>query len=64
MPTRKEILPDGRTKWVVSGDDALAAAMLEDSPEVPELSDEAFAALSEEMRKVREEEDAGAPEGG
>ena len=64
MPTRKEILPDGRTHWIVSADDAMVVSLLGDDGDYPELSTEDKEELADELRKVREDEDADAPEGG
>ena len=55
MTTWKEN-PDGTRTWHVD-QDALYAASLLEGEDAPELTQEQFEQLTDEMRKVREEEE-------
>ena len=57
MATRR-VDDDGRVTWYIDADTLAAAAML-DYEGAPELTDEQFDRLVEEMRKTREEVEAG-----
>lgn len=45
--------PDGTRHWIIDGDSLEAASLLDD-PEAPELTEEQFERLREDMREVRE----------
>ena len=58
-------MPNGRTRWIVSADDAMVVSLLGDDGDHPELSTEDKEELAGELRKLREDdENADAPEGG
>ena len=56
-------LPDGTRVWHVS-EDALYAASLLEGEDAPELTQEQFEELTDEMRKAREEEEQRERDGG